>query len=271
MVQEDIAIQTSRDNRRANRRRPHGPARLAAASRSIRFPPASKAVLPAARLWHARRALWDLERQRHLVSDESAGGGIVSLRWRRRRPARSGAFNLQRFLLAVPLHLLISLMVGLLYGAMLPMLPRHPILLGGFAGPLLWSGLIYGILAFINPVMNQHIDWLWFVLSQFGFGIVAGIVVAVQERIPTRQTLTADPSDGYRSSGPCSEHAGGSNAMNYAAVGHRSDARCFHRAERRAAATRRKHRSFALARSPISVCSSVRTARDATEQTDRGH
>ena len=27
------------------------------------------------------------------------------------------------------------------------MLPRHPILLGGFAAPLLWSGLIYGMLA----------------------------------------------------------------------------------------------------------------------------
>src|SRR5271165_5521553 len=98
-----------------------------------------------------------------------------------------GAFSLQRLLLAVPLHLLISLLVGLLYGAMLPMLPRHPVLLGGFAGPLLWSGMIYGMLAFVNPVMNQHIDWRWFVLSQFGFGIVAGLVVAVHVRIPTRQ------------------------------------------------------------------------------------
>jgi hypothetical protein len=98
-----------------------------------------------------------------------------------------GTFNLYHFLAAVPIHLIISLMVGLLYGAMLPMLPRHPILLGGFAAPLMWSGLIYGSLAFVNPVMNQHIDWLWFVLSQFGFGIVAGLVVAVQERISTRQ------------------------------------------------------------------------------------
>jgi hypothetical protein len=98
-----------------------------------------------------------------------------------------GAFHISRFLVAVPIHLLISLLVGLLYGAMLPMLPRRPILLGGFVTPLLWSGLIYGILAFVNPVMNQHVDWLWFVASQIGFGIVAGIVVAVQHRIPTRQ------------------------------------------------------------------------------------
>jgi len=76
--------------------------------------------------------------------------------------AQIGTFNLTRFLVAVPIHLLISLLVGLLYGAMLPMLPRNPILLGGLVTPLLWSGLIYGGLAFINPFMNQHIHWVWF-------------------------------------------------------------------------------------------------------------
>src|ERR1700733_5232838 len=98
-----------------------------------------------------------------------------------------GIFNLHRFLVAVPIHLFMSFLVGLLYGAMLPMLPRRPIVLGGFAAPLLWSGLIYGILAFVNPVMNQRIDWAWFVGSQFAFGIAAGIIVAVQEQIHTRQ------------------------------------------------------------------------------------
>src|SRR5260370_29118007 len=89
-----------------------------------------------------------------------------------------GTFNLHQFLVAVPIHLLTSLLVGLLYGAMLPMLPRRPIVLGGIVTPLLWSGLIYGILAFVNPVMNQHIDWVWFVASQIAFGVVAGLVVA---------------------------------------------------------------------------------------------
>jgi len=103
--------------------------------------------------------------------------------------AQIGAFNLTDLLLAVPIHLLISLLVGLLYGALLPMLPRHPIFLGGFLAPLLWSGLIYSILGFVNPVLNQRIDWSWFVLSQLGFGIVAGIVVSRQERVRTRQRL----------------------------------------------------------------------------------
>ena len=41
----------------------------------------------------------------------------------------------------------------------------------------------------LDPVLNQRIDWLWFVISQIGFGIVAGIVVSRQERIRTWQYL----------------------------------------------------------------------------------
>src|SRR5580700_3309565 len=103
--------------------------------------------------------------------------------------AEIAAFHLRVFLIAVPIHLITSLLVGLLYGAMLPMLPRHPVLLGGFIAPILWSGLIYSILGIVNPVLNQRIDWLWFVLSQVGFGIVAGAVVSRQERIPTWQRV----------------------------------------------------------------------------------
>ena len=117
-----------------------------------------------------------------------------------------GTFNLHQFLVAVPIHLLMSLLVGLLYGAMLPMLPRRPIVFGGVVTPLLWSGLIYGILAFVNPVMNQHIDWVWFVASQIAFGIVAGLVVAVQERIPTCQRTPLSVRMGIEAPGLMQEH-----------------------------------------------------------------
>jgi hypothetical protein len=117
-----------------------------------------------------------------------------------------GTFNRNAFLVAVPVHLIISLMVGLLYGAMLPMVPRRPILLGGFIGPLLWSGIIYGGLAFINPVMNQRIDWLWFVFCQIAFGVVAGLMVMVQERIPTRQNVPLLVRLGIEAPGLMQEH-----------------------------------------------------------------
>ena len=94
--------------------------------------------------------------------------------------AQIAAFHLSALLIAIPIHLITSLLVGLLYGVTLPMLPRRPILLGGFIAPILWSGLLHSILGIVNPVLNQRIDWLWFVVSQVGFGIVAGIVVSRQ-------------------------------------------------------------------------------------------
>jgi hypothetical protein len=117
-----------------------------------------------------------------------------------------GTFDLHQFLVAVPLHLGMSLLVGLLYGAMLPMLPRRPIVLGGVVAPLLWSGLIYGILDFVNPVMNRHIDWTWFIASQIAFGVVAGLVVVFQERIPTRQQVPLNVRMGIEAPGLTQEH-----------------------------------------------------------------
>jgi hypothetical protein len=103
--------------------------------------------------------------------------------------AQIAEFRMSALLLAIPIHLITSLLVGLLYGVMLPMFPRRPILLGGLIAPIMWSGLLYTTLDIINPVMNHRINWLWFVLSQVGFGVVAGVVVSLQQRIRTYQGL----------------------------------------------------------------------------------
>jgi len=116
-----------------------------------------------------------------------------------------GAFQWDSLLIASVLHLLVSLSVGLLYGATLPMLPRRPILLGGLIAPILWSGLIHSFVELIDPILNQEIDWVWFVLSQVGFGIVAGIVVSRQQRVPTRQHLPFAARAGFEVQGGINE------------------------------------------------------------------
>ena len=99
------------------------------------------------------------------------------------------AFHADSFAIALVLHALVSTTVGLLYGAMLPMFARRPIVLGGLIGPVLWSGLLYSILSLLNPLLESHIDWLWFIASQVAFGIVAGLVVVRQPRVPTRENV----------------------------------------------------------------------------------
>ena len=105
-------------------------------------------------------------------------------------PAQLYSFHADSFAIALGLHALVSTLVGLLYGAMLPMFPRRPIVLGGLIAPVLWSALIYTMLGVLNPMLATHIDWYWFVASQIGFGIVAGLVVVRQSRMVTRENLS---------------------------------------------------------------------------------
>jgi hypothetical protein len=105
-------------------------------------------------------------------------------------PAQLYSFHADAFAIAFVLHGVVSILVGLLYGAMLPMFPRRPIVLGGLIAPVLWSGLLYTILGLLNPLLASHIDWFWFVASQVAFGIVAGLVVVRQESIPTRENVS---------------------------------------------------------------------------------
>lgn len=98
-------------------------------------------------------------------------------------------FRLGWFLFAVAMHLTMCVLVGILYGAMLPLLPTRPIVLGGVIAPLLWTGLLYYLLDFVNPLLDQRIDWWWFAASQVAFGIVAGLVVAQQNKVWTTENL----------------------------------------------------------------------------------
>src|SRR6202008_4376456 len=104
-------------------------------------------------------------------------------------PAQLNSFHAESFAIALVLHSIGSIFVGLLYGAMLPMFVRRPIVLGGLIAPVLWSGLLYSIMQLLNPLLASRIDWTWFMASQIAFGVVAGIVVMRQERVSTRENL----------------------------------------------------------------------------------
>jgi hypothetical protein len=130
--------------------------------------------------WIAERSIW-------YPVNLLGGAGVAH--WRNPSIADIAAFHWQGLLVATIIHCIGSVFVGLLYGAMLPMLPRRPILLGGIVAPLLWTGLLHSSLGLINPALDAHIDWGWFVASQIIYGVVAGVVVARAERIRTIASL----------------------------------------------------------------------------------
>jgi hypothetical protein len=105
-------------------------------------------------------------------------------------PTQLYSFHADSFAIALVLHIIVSALVGLLYGAMLPMFAHRPIVLGGLIGPVLWSGLLYTFLGLLNPLLASHLDWPWFIASQVAFGIVAGFVVVRESPMPTRENVS---------------------------------------------------------------------------------
>jgi hypothetical protein len=114
-----------------------------------------------------------------------AAGGFVS--WANASDAFLSQFHLQGLLAALAIHTLVSLAVGILYGALLPMFPHYPVATAGVMTPLLFTGIMYSALGIISPILNARIDWFWFVLSQLTFGLVCGFVVNFHAKIRTPQ------------------------------------------------------------------------------------
>jgi hypothetical protein len=99
------------------------------------------------------------------------------------------AFDAVALAIGIVVHGAVSVLVGLLYAVILPMLPGRHLFWGGITAPLLWTGLVWALLGVVNPTLEAHVDWPWFIVSQVAFGLAAGFVVARAHPLPTMQTL----------------------------------------------------------------------------------
>lgn len=98
------------------------------------------------------------------------------------------AFSGTALALGIIAHGIISVLAGLLYAVILPMLPGRHMLWGGLVAPLLWTGFLWAVLGVINPALNARVDWGWFIASQVAFGLATGYVVSRAQPIATMQT-----------------------------------------------------------------------------------
>src|SRR6266567_1120479 len=121
-----------------------------------------------------------------------------------------GLFNGPGFVVASISHGVISLLVGLLYAVLLPMLPsRFSAFWGSLLAPLFWTGLLSATLRLINPALNTRIDWIWFIASQVAYGMVTGYVVAHTKTVETVQTWPLAARAGIEAPGITSERRSG--------------------------------------------------------------
>lgn len=88
-------------------------------------------------------------------------------------------FRPSLLVLGIFIHAVMSVVLGLIYGVLLPTLPpiSRPLAWGGLLMPLLWTGVSFVVMGAVNPVLARGVDWPWFIASQFLFGVVAAIAV----------------------------------------------------------------------------------------------
>jgi hypothetical protein len=115
--------------------------------------------------------------------------------------AELARFSPGGLILASVAHLSLSVLVGVFYAALLPMFSRRPILTAGLIIPVMMSGITWALLRAVNPLLNQRIEWTWFIASQVAFGVVAGWVVSRSERIATAQALPLAVRAGVEATG----------------------------------------------------------------------
>ena len=134
------------------------------------------------------------------------GAGVGS--WTNPTIEQLSHFRLSAFLIANVIQGATTLLVGVLYGSLLPIWPRRPILLGGIVAPIAWTGLLHSILGLMNPYFAERIDWWSFAASQVLFGIVAGWVVAKSGRLKRLRQVPLAVRLGVETPGLSPEHRG---------------------------------------------------------------
>ena len=118
-------------------------------------------------------------------------------------------FHFSGFVVALISHGVISMLVGLLYAAILPMMPsRFTAFWGSFLAPILWTALVASTLQLINPALNARIAWGWFIASQVAFGLITGYVVAHSKTVETAQSWPLPARVGLEAPGLLAEHEG---------------------------------------------------------------
>ncbi len=94
-------------------------------------------------------------------------------------------YHSEWFVPALLIHAGLSAAFGLAYALALPKLRPipGPFVWGALLLPLLWTGASYGLMGVVNPTLQAGVEWPWFIVSQFVFGVAAATVVARSEKI----------------------------------------------------------------------------------------
>jgi hypothetical protein len=94
-------------------------------------------------------------------------------------PGQLDQFNVVFFIVGLVIHASASLVLGLIYGVLMPTLPsiHRAIAWGGLLMPLLWSGTTFLMMSSVSQLLRDGVSWPWFIFSQFLFGTVLALFI----------------------------------------------------------------------------------------------
>jgi hypothetical protein len=104
--------------------------------------------------------------------------------------------------IATIVHGVLSVLAGLLYAVILPMLPSRHMLWGGVIAPLVWTGLVWAVAGVVNPAFATYVHWPWFIVTQMAFGVTTGFIVGRAHPLATMQTWPLAARAGVRAVPP---------------------------------------------------------------------
>ena len=164
------------------------PSRAAAGRGPAALGRASRAASSAASRWRSSPSPTGSRPAEPLVPDQPARRAWRCPAWRSATLAELAGFDAPALVLGIIAHGVVSVLVGLLYAVMLPMLPRRTCSGAAWSRRCCgraWSGRSWRR---STRLLNARVDWPWFVVSQIAFGLAAGFVVARAQPIATMQT-----------------------------------------------------------------------------------
>lgn len=93
--------------------------------------------------------------------------------------AQLETFSSTLLLLSIVIHTVMSAVLGLIHGVLMPTLPDipKPLAWGALLAPMLWTAVSFASMGAVNPLLKLEIDWPWFIASQFVFGVILASVV----------------------------------------------------------------------------------------------
>jgi hypothetical protein len=107
-------------------------------------------------------------------------------------------FQLLAFVVAIFIHATLSVGFGLMYGVVLPTLPTipgGPIIWGGVFMPIFWTWMCYALMGLTNPILERFIQWPYFLMSQFVYGVVMSAVVFRSEKVYAEPVRGGGPGE----------------------------------------------------------------------------